>query len=180
MSERRQAFRRDPIEIELEQDGRLISVGPVPWEKRNEIGNEIIKQHTAELNEAVKLFVAEDGQTPQLEAKLANKLTDPFQVLQLGLASDQYEKVVDRKLYLNQITSLLIAIIEVNELAHLRALVDPNSSSPGGLGGIISTLIPTEDDTQKMESGPDFSPGASPEKTSEISPTPNLIGSSTT
>jgi|SRR6185503_9500409 len=180
MSERRQAFRPDPIEVELEKDGRLISVGPVPWEQRNDIGNEIVKQHTNELNEAVRIFVAEDGTTPQLEARMANKLTDPFAIMHLALEPAEYEKVVDKKIYLNQITAILLAIVEVNELEHLKPLVDPNASTPGSFGGMISTLLPTEDDnTPQTGSGQNSSPGASPATSSETSPTPSLVESST-
>lgn len=173
MSERRQAFRRDPIEIELEAD-RLISVGPSLWEIRNEIGNAIIKQHTDELNDAVKTFIAEDSEVPQLQVRLANKLADPFVIMQMALPEPEYSKVVDRKIYPNQITAILVAILEVNELEHLRALVDPNFSTPDGIGGIASLLTRTEDDvTQKTGSGPVSSPGASPETQSGTSPTQN-------
>src|SRR6185503_4890083 len=100
MSERRTAFRRDPIEIELEAEGRLISVGPVPWEQRNDLGNEIVKQHTEELNDSVKSFVTtiDDIEVPQLEARLANKLKDPFVVLKLGLEDSEFNKVVEKKI----------------------------------------------------------------------------------
>lgn len=180
MSERRQAFRRDPIEIDLGDD-RVISVGPVPWEQRNVIGNEILKQHSEVFNEAIKTFVTENSDIPQIETKLANKLPDPNVVLHLGLDDENYRRITDQAkggYFPNQLTAVLIAILEVNELLHLRPLVDPNFSTPGSAGGLLSLLMPNEDD-QKTESGPSSFSGDSVETLSENSPTQSLVESST-
>lgn len=176
MPERRQAFRQEPIEVDL-GNGRVISVGPLLWEDRNRLGDEIVHQHTEELNEALKIFVEED-QAPRLEARLGNKLKDPFAVLRIGLDEKEYEKVVDKKLYPNQLTQLLVTALEVNELGHLKPLVDPNSQTPAGIGGIISLLRQTEDDaTPKTESGQDSSPGDLNIPSSSDTPTPSLVAS---
>jgi len=172
MGERRQAFRREPIEVDLGGD-RIIVVAPLPWERRNDFGNEVIQQHVTILNDAVKIYVEPDTNIPQLQAKLGEKFTDPVQLLQIGLDAGAFETAMAEPLFMNQVVEILIAICDVNELEQVKALVDPNSTTPTVLSGILSDLLPGEENTQKTESGPDSSSADSTEILSEISPTEN-------
>lgn len=175
MPERRQAFRREPIEIELDED-TVLSIVPVPWERRTDFGNEAIKQHVQIMNEAVRTYVSDDG-LPQLEMKLAEKFSDPRELLRLGLSSEVYEQIAERELYTNQIVEILMAICELNGLDQLKPLLDPNVVSPTTLGGMLSSAM-AGNETPKTESGVDSSQPESVEKSSETSPIPNLVPSS--
>jgi hypothetical protein len=169
MNDRRQAFRRDPIEVELSPEV-IVSIDPIPWEQRNVFGGEVVKQHVDILNESVRLYVDEATGAPQLEAKLEQKFTDPDKLFQLGLLPATYEQVKGMNLYYNQVVELLLVICEVNDLPQLKAMIDPNSQTPTPLGGILSDLIAPGDDTQKTESGQDSSSSESTEQPSEPSP----------
>lgn len=171
MPERRQAFRREPIEVELDPETSVL-VAPIPWEQRNDFGNEIIRQHVEAINEAVRVYIDPSSGIPQLEAKLTDKFTDPASLLSLGLLSGVWDSLKGQPLYYNQITELLIAICEVNQLDQLRPLVDPNSTTPTALSGIISELLSglTSDTIPQIESGQDSSSAASIETPSEPSP----------
>jgi len=185
MSERRQAFRREPIEIDLTETFTL-SVAPIPWEQRNEFGNEVVKQHTAILNDAIKVYTDPESNLPQLETALAEKIRDPGTLLKLGLDEVTYglldAGIGMKKLYKNQTDEILLAICDVNGLEQIKPLIDPNSLAPATLGGMIDSLkvvagIEDEEDTPKIESGPDSSQPESPETQLEGSPIPSLTPS---
>ena len=124
MTDRRQAFRREPLEVDLGDD-RIIIVDPLPWEARNDFGNQLVYQHTQITNEAVRLYVDPDTQVPQLEAKLGEKFTDPKRLLELGLSSGAFEVAYSKPLYRNQLTEILLAILDINELEQLKPMIDP-------------------------------------------------------
>lgn len=159
MTDRRQAFRREPIEVDL--GGEVISIAPIPWLRRNDFGNEIMRQHSQILNEALQLYVTSDAEdaVPQIEAKFAEKFTDPFALFKLGLDEPTYERLKElgSELYDNQIVEILLAICDVNKLNTLHPLIDPNSLTPSPVGGVISQLVEGEGSTPKTESGPDSS-----------------------
>lgn len=169
MTERRQAYRREPIEIDLGND-TIISIGPVSWLKRNDFGNEVMRQHSDIINEAVKIYLDENAENavPQIEARFAEKFTEPYKLLELGLDPDTYKTLVDLDLTYEQIVAILLAICDVNKLSQLYPLLDPNSLTPTPLGGLISKLVSGEDDTQKTESSPDSSSQESNETESTI------------
>lgn len=168
MSERRQAYRREPIEVDL-GGNEIISIGPIPWLQRNDFGNEVMRQHAQILNEAVQIYLDETAEeaVPQLQAKFAEKFIDPYRLFELGLDPETYQRVKPLVLYDNQIVEILLAICDVNQLGQLRPLLDPNSLTPTQLGGMVSALVSGEQDTQKTESSPDSS---SPELTEQPSP----------
>ena len=173
MGERRQAFRPDPIEVEL-SEGEIISVGPVVWTQRNEFGNEVIRQHVEIINEAVKMFVDSDTGIPQLQMKLAEKFSDHRELFRLGLDEETFKRLtVLEPLYQNQIVAILLAICEINELEQLKAMIDPNLMTPTTLSGLLSRAASGVEDTQKTESGPDSSSQESTEIPSEPSPIQN-------
>jgi hypothetical protein len=168
MNDRRQAFKREPIEVDL--GDRVISVGPIPWEKRNDFGDAVIGQYTTIINEAVVLFMDEATGAPQLDAKLKEKYSDPTQLLRLGLEDGAFEAATSEPLYENQIIALLLAICEVNSLSQLRAILDPNWDGPTTLGGLQSVIGPLTPDSPTTESGLDSSSPGSAETPSEPSP----------
>jgi len=157
MTERRQAYRREPIEVDL--GGEVISVGPITWLQRNDFGNEVMRQHTQILNEAVQIYVDESAEEaiPQLEAKFAEKFIDPYRLFELGLDDENYQRLKSMDLYDNQIVEILFAICDVNRLDQLRPLLDPNSLTPTKLGGIVSELVSGVQNILKTESSPDSS-----------------------
>lgn len=159
MTERRQAFRREPIEIDL--GDAVISVAPVSWLRRNDFGNEVLRQHSELLNEAVQIYVEESVDTalPQIQARFASKFQDPIILLQYGLAESEFQKVkaIAEDLTFEQIAMILLAICDVNKMEQLRPLLDPNSLTPTPLGGILSQMAEEGIDIQKTESGQDSS-----------------------
>lgn len=167
MTERRQAYRREPIEVDLGGEV-IISIGPVSWMKRNDFGNEVMRQHSEILNEAVHIYIEETATDaiPQLEAKFAEKFSDPFALFELGLSEMTYQFLKTQDLVFDQIVAILLTICDVNNLHQLRPLLDPNSLTPTPLGGLLSNLAAGEIDTQKTESGPDSSSPASIETSS--------------
>lgn len=178
MDERRQAFRRAGVTIDLSETDHIV-VLPIPWEQRTDFGNEVIRQHVEVINDAVKLYADPETGIPQLQAKLAEKFNDPQALMKLGLLPELYESLHDRVLYFNQIVAILVAAAEVNDLPQLIPLLDPNSTTPTMLGGLLSELTSGFDSTLKTESGPDsFSPD-SVETPSENLPSPSLVSSST-
>jgi hypothetical protein len=158
MADRRQAYRREPIEVDLGE--QVIPVGPVSWVRRNDFGNEVMRQHSELLNEAMRIYIDEssDNAVPQVEVKFAEKFKDPYELFKIGLDEATYNRVkaID-DLTFDQIIVLLLAICDVNNLSQLYPLLDPNSLTPTTLGGAISTLAAGVTDTQKTESGPDSS-----------------------
>lgn len=176
MTERRQVFRRDPIEIELGGD-EVISVGPVPWQKRNDFGDAIVRQHIMMINEAVELYVDPDTSTPQLSAKLGEKFRDADELFQLCLSEEEYAKLKQLTLYHNQVIEILRAACEVNDLDQLIQLIDPKLMAPTTLGGIVSDLMLGQDLTPKTESSPDSSSEVSTAEPLNGSPTPSSVPS---
>ena len=166
----RTAFRRDPIMVDL-GDERVIQVHPIPWEQRNDFGNEVMTQHVTVINEAVKIYTDPESGAPQLEAKLAEKFTDPRELLRLGLLTDQFELAYSKPLYNNQIVEILLAICDNNGLEQLKPMIDPNLTTPMMLGGLLAELEPSGTSTPRTGSGLDSSSGASAETPSEPSPT---------
>lgn len=178
MGERRQAFRQESVDIDLAEDV-TISVAPIPWERRTDFGNEVIRQHVEVINESVRLYADPDTGVPQLEAKLAEKFNDPNELLRLGLEPPVYEYLQSQTLYSNQIVAILLAICEVNELPQLVPLIDPNSTTPTMLGGIISELTSGLASSPRTVSGLDSSSPESTETPSSDSHSPSLVESST-
>jgi len=176
MDNRRQAFRREPIVIELDPNFSL-PVDPIPWEQRTDFGNEVVRQHVQILNEAVKIYVDEDTGLPQLEAKLTQKFSNPLELFRSGLPEETFNLLKDLPLYHNQVVEILLAICDINDLPQLKPMLDPNSQTPTPLGGILSTLIAPGADIPKTGSGEDSLPQVSEETPSELLPTPSLVQS---
>jgi hypothetical protein len=154
MSERRQAFRRDPIIVVLDENHE-VEVAPVTWIQRNDFGDELVRQHVAILNEAVDVWINDTG-TPQLALKFSEKFTDPLPLLKTGLPEKTFKELKVEELYQNQIIEILLAVLEVNGLEKFKALVDPNLETPTELGG-LSSLSQLGTDSNPTESGPDSS-----------------------
>ena len=174
MNERRQAFKREPIEVEL-APGDIFLVDPIPWEQRNLFGDEVVRQNVELLNESVRIYIDEASGAPQLEAKMAEKFSDYRRLFELGLSESAWAAVKGKQLYSNQVVEILLAICDVNDLSRLRPILDPNSTTPTKLGGMLSELMstPPGESTQKIESGPDSSPQELTEEPSEPLLTPS-------
>jgi len=176
MDDRRQAFKREPIIVELSPE-ESISIDPIPWEQRTAFGDEVVRQNVSILNEAARIYVDEDSGAPQLEAKLTQKFTDPRRLFELGLIPETYEIIKDKKLYHNQVVEILLVIAEINDLPQLKPMLDPNSLTPTPLSGILSSLTTPGDVSLPIESGPDSSSPDSNETSSETSPTLSSVPS---
>jgi hypothetical protein len=162
MPERRQAVRREPIEITL-SDGKTYTANPLPWLKAGDLGNEIVRQNADAANEMVRLYVQDDG-LPQLEMKLKQKISDWGTVLVLAYPGSTPEEF-DRY-DIDECSALVLAALEVNHLTHIKHLVDPNFQPPMPNGGIVSSAsgedligqkiasIPPSDSTDSIESLP--------------------------
>lgn len=156
MGERRQVHRREPIVLTTE-DGEFIA-NPLPWQKRNDLGEEVLQQNVAITNEAVKLFKDEGGSI-LVEAKLQEPLSDPHKVL--GLAYPDKKPEDFEGLSFDEIFDLIHAALEVNHLERLWRLLDPNSNPPAENGGMNSSAgeVPTPmgEIGPRIESTEDFS-----------------------
>lgn len=164
-AERRQAHRRVPILVEVE-DGKTFEAHPLPWQDRNDFGNALVQQNAKAANEAVKLYVDPESNIPELTAKLYERAGDPIALLKMA-----YPKVKPAEytgLTWRQLIELLLAALEVNELKHLARLIDPNSQAPIANGG--SPLVGEEEVGQRIESLVDSSLQDSEETTSEDLP----------
>jgi len=135
MAERRQATRREPIEVEL-ADGRVFYARPLPWMDANDFGNTILQEQAQSANEAVRLYVEDN--IPQLAVSLELKVKDWQSLLNVAYPEVTKEewskpKAPDRW----EAADLVLAALDVNGLEHLKSLVDPNyqtPTNPGGLG----------------------------------------------
>lgn len=160
MAERRQATRRDPIEVEVD-DGRIFTAHPLPWLRANELGNEIVRQNVESANDLVSLWM-NDADMPQIEMKFKQKISDWGPVIGIAFPDEPLEKWNEpRALGHEELAECVMASLEVNHLEHLKHLVDPNSQTPltnGGLSSILGEGIGT-----KTTSTPDSGSTASPE-----------------
>jgi len=163
MAERRQAARRTPIEVGLE-DGRVFVAKPLPWMMANDLGNAVLQEQAAGANESVRLYVEDN--IPQLAVQLQLKIKDWQPILDIAYPENTHEEwskpqAPDR----DECAVLVIAALEVNNLEHLVPLVDPNFPPPTTLGGESTSesgMMP-ETDGLKMTSTPDYSELASVE-----------------
>jgi hypothetical protein len=133
MNERRQASRREPIEVEL-QDGRVFTAKPLPWMDANDLGNIILQEQAASANEAVRLYMEDN--LPQLEVTLQLKVKDWQPVLDKAYPEVTHEEWnTPAAPSRDECADLVIASLEVNHLDHLKSLVDPNFQTPTMPGG---------------------------------------------
>jgi hypothetical protein len=174
MSERRQAHRRESIEVGVRE--RVVEARPLPWMKRNDLGNEIMRQYSDMLNSTLRAYVddrtdqkdSESPVVPQLEIYLNDKIRDPGTVVRLGYP-DYHNTEEDTKFFEEleypEMLELIYASLDVNQLESLRELVDPNATAPEKNGGANS---PGEDqnDTPSQPSTPGSSSQGSEEATS--------------
>lgn len=152
MGERRQVHRREPIEVELD-NGQIFVAKPLPWMQRNDLGNEILRQNTEAVNEAVRLYTDPETNLVQIETKLAEKLKDPISILRMSYPEND---VLDYSiLEYGELTQLLLVALEVNQLDHLRGLVDPNFQPPMPIGGTPSLEEGETETGQKIGSSVD-------------------------
>jgi hypothetical protein len=146
MVERRQVSRREPIEVEVR--GRVFVAEPLPWQVVGDLGNEIVRQNAEAANEAIRLYVQDD--IPQLDLKLAQKISDWMALLKIAFPQNSKEDFLD--LDIDEVSELILASVDVNHLQHLRHLVDPNFQTPTNLGGTSTSEGMMTDPGLKIES----------------------------
>lgn len=177
MPERRQAHRRETIEVEI-STGDVWEVKPLPWTTRNDLGDIIVKQNQDSINDLVRLYYTDvDGtQLPQLELMFSQKIRDWLPIFRIQFPEAPVERFSD--LTFDDCVELAIASLDINGLGDLKNLVDPNSQTqvPSGGTGILGLLGMNG---PKDEPSLDSESSASPEPTPLISPTPNSETSST-
>lgn len=187
MTEKRQAHRREHIEVEVRD--RVLEAHPIPWLHRNDLGNELITQYTDIFNSALKAYVDPETNVPSLESALHDKIKDPISLVIKGYTRypDDGEPYTPEGLeeFLNrlewgELRELIYAALDVNDLVDLKPLVDPNSPTPisnGGTSGSGTGLERIRD----ILSGPstlDSSSQESQEERSSDSPTERSSDSS--
>lgn len=157
MSERRQAHRRESIEVEVRE--KVLVASPLPWLKRNDLGNEIMRQYADLLNSSIAAYQDPENNTPQLSLYLNDKIQDPVALIIMGYPElSESEKSWLNELDYDEILELVYALLDANRLESLRDLVDPNSQTPMPSGGSDSSgkeEVPT--DSQNQQSSPDSS-----------------------
>lgn len=166
MSERRQAVRKEPIEVVVE-DGRMFVARPLPWMQANELGSEIIRQNIENANELVKLWISDAG-VPELQMQFQKKITDWHVILKMAFPDVDVElwstpRVLDE----SECAEIAMAALEVNHMEHIKHLIDPNSPAPTIPGG-TDISQETEGIGQKTESTADSASVGSPEPTPSI------------
>lgn len=167
MAERRQAHRREPIIVEIR--GEDVEVHPLPWTQRNDLGNALIVQYTDMLNSTMKSYVDPDTSAPQLSMYLNDKLSDPLALINLGIP----ELEVKDEWEYPELYELIYAILDVNDLGHLKHLADPNSLTPMNDGGASSSGMEKRVlDIQNQLSSPDSESSDSETETSGNLPIP--------
>jgi hypothetical protein len=138
MNERRQATRRTPIEVELE-DGRVFTAHPLPWMVANDLGHEIVRQNLEASNDFVKMLINDEG-IPQLEMQFAKKINDWNTLLKMAYPDEPDEKIhTPKDPSLDESADLILAALDVNHLEHVKHLVDPNFQPPMNPGGTTSS-----------------------------------------
>lgn len=160
MSERRQATRRESITVEVR--GKDFLAEPLDWRSAGDLGNEIIRQNLVAVNESVRMYV--EGDMPQLDMRLAQKISDWDSVMKVAYPKNKLEEFVEFDI--DEMATLVLTSLEVNHLEHLNHLVDPNSPTPMLPGGTSTSGIPIELG-QKTESSPDSSSLDSPTEPSQ-------------
>lgn len=164
MSERRQAHRQEPIEVEIREE--VVEARPLPWMQRNDLGNEVIQQYTHMLNSTMRSYINKETGAPEIEMMLNDKLHDPIRVVKLGYP----ELEVKSEWEYPEIYELIYASLDVNELAHLKDLVDPNYQTPTSNGGQNSSGMASRvRDILNPESSPNSDSPESQEPKSEDS-----------
>lgn len=148
MADRRQAVRREPIEVQVRD--KVYVAKPLPWLQANELGNEVIRQNAESANNAVRMYV--EGDVPQLEASLKRNISDWGKFLVLGYPDIKSEEFAPYDT--DELHELGKAILEVNHFEYLLPLIDPNGVSPTLNGG---NEISAVGDGQKTNSSPDSS-----------------------
>ena len=155
MAERRQAHRREPIEVQVRD--RVLEAHPLPWMKRNDLGNEIMRQYSELLNSSLRAVRGgeDEDAPPQLQMYLNDKLTDPVAVLRMGYPRVNFDEDFFQELDYDEILELIYASMDVNQLDSLRHLVDPNSLTPTNDGGTSSEGQTPTEDSPSPQSSPD-------------------------
>lgn len=167
MAERRQAARREPIEIET-ADGRVFIAHPLPWMQANDLGNEIMRQNVEAANDLVHMWI-DDAGLPELQMAFHVKIKDWNSVLKLAFPGEDEAKFHDpADPSSDECADLVIASLEVNHLEHLRHLVDPNSPTPMKPGGTSSSQETEGESGTKTTSMPSSEPQDSTELTPSI------------
>jgi hypothetical protein len=169
--DRRQVHRRKPIVVVLDS-GEEFSAEPLPWQKRNDLGQAIVTDNVAQTNKQLRMFVDPELSVPQIEAMLNEPLSDFPQFLVMGYPGTEVSDY-DECSY-GELVELLAAVCEVNELSKLRRLFDPNYQTPttstgetSSAEGILEQMMTGE----KIQSSVDSSSSDSDETTSSTSPT---------
>lgn len=181
---RRLVHRREPIEVVFDDETKF-EVKPLPWQKRNDLGSQLVHDNVEQTNKQLRMFVDPELSVPQIEAQLNEPLSDYPKFLILGLTEyDRKGKATSapkREEFDNftfgELVELLSAILEVNELQKLKRLIDPNFQAPTESSGETSSAgmetIQALDRLigAKTPSLPDSSSSDSEETTSSSSPT---------
>lgn len=164
---RRRVHRRQPIILVLDDDKEFVA-RPLPWQARNDLGEEVLQQNVAVTNEAVRLL-RDEGGSITVEAKLQESLKDPFEVLRKGYPESNAEDF--EGLSFDEIFELIHAALDVNHLDRLWRILDPNWIPPTSNGGETSSPGEMLETTgPKIESTEDFSSQESIETPLSISP----------
>jgi hypothetical protein len=130
---RRKVFRREPITIDLESGLELVA-RPLPWQTRNDLGDLIMQDYIAAMNESLQALRRDDDSAPQLIGGLADKLKHLDQMFKLAFPDVIDDQVIEQLTYDELIECLFVAM-EVNNLTKLRPLIDPNFLVPDQISG---------------------------------------------
>lgn len=132
MPEKRIVSRREPIVVDVEGVGEF-SARPLPWRKRNDLGDLISAEYITALNKIL-------GQAEPLAENEAKGPTQvkPISLIESGLDYTKYLELAfpdtDKSQYealdFEAVIAVLSASLEVNGLERLGFMIDPAKKGP--------------------------------------------------
>lgn len=140
--------RREPIEVVVGK--RLFVAKPLPWRRRNELGEAIVRSYTAVLQQSINAATSKDAEgNDQIDLHFGEGQIDYEGIIKLAFP-DQKADAFDELTYGELVDDVLEAALVVNGLERQRHMLDLGKSVPGR-----NLSEPGGDDGPKIESSPD-------------------------
>jgi hypothetical protein len=121
MDDRRQLTRKEPVEIWAPSLDRNIIIKPLPWRKRNDLGNLIV----VKLGEAIDATRSEDRTRVLGELASFYDYAAVMNAAQVEMTEEELDQLT-----FEELVSLCHWIVEANGLESLLWVLDPEVSAP--------------------------------------------------
>lgn len=124
----RQTTRPTPRQITAGPDGHVFTAAPLPWRKRNDLGNLINSSYMDSITEAIRAFTEDGERVPEVKVNFRESLFDWEGVFKLSYPTEDAAEF--EKLDIYEMREVLCGALEVNGLESLRYMIDPNFQNP--------------------------------------------------